>query len=504
MRTLWGLLVVCCTAACGQLDDSDVNERSLEDTVKAAGEYVSTNAREFTLTASSHAVFPSDYSAMSDEEKERALDRAMDRRLNQIARSLKQHIRTVLAPFNNGETGEKAAYFTYFRRNDSRSADYVAPRGDDSFEFEFELEFVGSYYLMSKLSPETNSSRRTFEVEISQAPNLAPERIEFEIKGNQSHDAFPRYTDLFEDGIFDIAIHFGGDYNEERLDLETAKWLVELLIEDNWDNPDVTNFESLMIDSPPFTRQLQIEGKSVEVRVYIYHSDMVEMGNEIRFTEVMHESFASRDVVFYSGHAGEHAGFILDYQPRHEIKARDFADLPLAQKYQIYLLDGCQTYRTYVNDLMKNQRKSFETVDIVTTVNTTPFSAGYRLIYEFLYWFTLTDESGAHFPITWKDVLRGVNTRTLRSVHYGVHGIASNPKLNPHGSDNIACTPCSQDSECGAGGNFCLNYPQGKACGVACTTDQACGEGYRCARITDDPKLFYLPKQCVRRNYSCR
>ncbi|MGB0647705.1 MAG: hypothetical protein ACPGQS_11045, partial [Bradymonadia bacterium] len=116
---------------------------------------------------------------------------------------------------------------------------------------------------------------------------------------------------------------------------------------------------------------------------------------------------------------------------------------------------------------------------------------------------TITNDEGAHFPISWKDVLRGVNTRSLRSVHYGVHGISSNPKLNPHGAQDVACTPCDYDAQCGAGGNFCLNYPGQKACGVACTTDSACGDGYRCARITEDPKLFYLPKQCVRRSYKC-
>ena len=137
-RIAWLLILV--TIGCGQLDESEINERSLEETVKAADEYVSTNAREYTLTASAQALFPSNYRSMSEEEKVQALDRAMDRRLNQIARSVKSHIRTVLAPFNDGETGEKAAYFTYFRRNHSRSADYVAPTGEDRFEFEFELE----------------------------------------------------------------------------------------------------------------------------------------------------------------------------------------------------------------------------------------------------------------------------------------------------------------------------------------------------------------------------
>lgn len=503
MKYIFTLVIVIFTLGCNSLDESDVGARSLEDIVKASGEYVSTNAREFTLSAKAYARFPDGYAELTGDEKNAALESAMDRRLNVLARAVKTHIETVLRPLNNGVRGEKAAYFTYFRRNDSSSAQYVAPAGDSVFEFEFELEFVGSYYLMSKLSPDTGGARRTFEVEVRSERGGGSDVIEFEIKGHPSHDAFPRYKELFEDGIFDIGIHFGGDYNEERLDLETAKWLVDLLLEDGWENRDVTSFEALEIDSPPFTRMLVIEGQPVQVQVYIYHSDMVEASEEARLTEVMHNSFATRDVVFYSGHAGENAGFILDYQPRHEIKAIDFSELPLAQKYQIYLLDGCRTYRTYVRDLMKNSRKSFETLDLVTTVNTTPFSAGYRLIYEFLYWLTLTNDEGAHFPVSWKDVLRGVNTRTLRSVHYGVHGIANNPKLNPYASDNIACKPCESDNECGSGGNFCLNYGGQKACGVACTTDRACGETYRCARITEDPDLFYLPKQCVKRSFQC-
>jgi hypothetical protein len=503
MKYIFTFFTLAFALCCNSLDVSDTETRSLEDIVKASGEYVSTNAREFTLSATAYAHFPEGYVAMTADDKSAALETAMDRRLNVIARAVKSHIEGVLQPLNDGVRDEKAAYFTYFRRNESTSAQYVAPAGGDVFEFEFELEFVGSYFLMSKLSPDTGGARRTFEVEARSERGGGFDVIQFEIKGHPSHDAFPRYKELFEDGVFDVGIHFGGDYNEERLDLETAKWLVGLLVGDGWINPDVTDFEDLEIDSPPFTRTLTIEGQSIEVQVYIYHSDMVDVIDEVRLTEVMHNSLATRDVVFYSGHAGENAGFILDYQPKHEIKAIDFAQLPLAQKYQIYLLDGCRTYRTYVRDLMKNNRKSFETLDLVTTVNTTPFSAGYRLIYEFLYWFTLTNDEGAHFPISWKDILRGVNTRTLRSVHYGVHGISNNPKLNPHASTDIACKPCDNDNQCGSGGNFCLNYGGQKACGVACTSDTACGGGYRCARITDDPNLFYLPKQCVKRSFQC-
>ena len=40
--------------------------------------------------------------------------------------------------------------------------------------------------------------------------------------------------------------------------------------------------------------------------------------------------------------------------------------------------------------------------------------------------------------------------------------------------------------------------------GFLSATDTACPDGYRCARLTDDPDLFYLPKQCVARDYECR
>jgi hypothetical protein len=151
---------------------------------------------------------------------------------------------------------------------------------------------------------------------------------------------------------------------------------------------------------------------------------------------------------------------------------------------------------------LENPNKSFDNLDIVTTVNTTPFSVGYQTIWEFVYWLTLTDGAGNHYPISWKDILRGLNTRNFNDVYYGVHGIDADPKLNPHAPD-VACQPCGQDSDCGGGGNFCLGYAGGAACGVACTTDTACGEGYRCGRITADPDLWYLPKQCIRRTYVC-
>ena len=107
------------------------------------------------------------------------------------------------------------------------------------------------------------------------------------------------------------------------------------------------------------------------------------------------------------------------------------------------------------------------------------------------------------FPLSWMALLRGINTEDFDEVHYGVHGIDSDPRLNPHASEGVACSPCNTDDECFAGGNLCLGYGAGGGCGVACTEDTACPDGYRCARLTDIGDQFHIPKQCVRRDYTC-
>lgn len=469
-----------------------------------ADNYISTNAREFALSGTAHAVLPGGYAELDQTSQEASLTQAVESRMSRVSSALKSHITEVLKQANGGSAGEKDPWFIYMKRSAHKDASGNLQVTADGarVRFDFEMELVGSVYLMSKLAP-GEAAHRTFEVVVSEWSGDNTETVTVEIEGSESRDAFPRYDELFADGVFDIAIHFGGDYNAGRHDLETAKWVVETLVKDGWENPSVKTFEDLKIDSPPFTRTARVEGGDVEVQVYIYHSDMVTAENEAQLTEAMKTSLAARDAIFYSGHAGEGAGFILDYQPKHEIKAADFATLPLADKYQIYVFDGCRTYRSYVDDILKNPAKTWDNLDVITTVNTTPFSAGYYVIWEFLNWFTITTDEGAHFPLTWKTILRGVNKPSFKDVHYGVHGIDNDPKLNPHASEGIACQPCADDGACGAGGNLCLGYPGGSACGVACATDTACPDGYRCARLFDDPDLFYLPKQCVKRDYNC-
>ena len=462
--------------------------------------YVSTNAREFELTGTAHAALPEGYAELDEEARQTRLQQAVDSRLNVVVRSVQSHVDAVIRESNGGLTGEDAKFFSYFKRGAGELGE-IEEVGEGKAQFRFALELIGSIRLMSKIAPD-DGGKRTFAIEVKDWSEATGEQVTVEMRGTDSRDAFPRYDALFEDGVFDIALHFGGDYNEGRHDLETAKWTFGYLIEGGWTNEGAATFEDLALDSPPFVRKLRVEGRDVEVRVYLFHAELDGGGDQTVLADAVKRSVAEQDVVVYSGHAGEGAGFLLDYHPRYELRAAEFATLPLADKYQIYVFDGCRTYRSYVDDMLANPAKTFANLDLVTTVNTTPFGAGYQVIHELLHWFTLTDDSGRHFPVSWTDILRGVN-REFGDVHYGVHGIDEDPGLNPHASEGVACRACATDDDCGAGGNFCLGYGAGGACGVACTTDTACGEGYRCARLFDDDDLWYLPKQCVRRDLAC-
>jgi hypothetical protein len=463
-----------------------------------ADNYYSTNAREFILSGVAHVTLPDDFGTLEGDARTSRLTSLVDSRQSLVVRSIQDHIREALTARNEGKTGEDAEYFIYVKRG-AGSDDATEVLGDGRARFEFEFELIGHSNLIPAVAPAGDAR---FEIEVKEWPSPTGEKVTVLVNPTASSDSFPKYNELFADDVLDIAVHFGGDYNEGRHDLETAKWLVSTLLEEGWKNESVRGYETLAIDSPPFTRELEVEGRTIAVKAYVYHSDMVTPEQETELSRVMKESLATRDVVIYSGHAGENAGFILDYQPKHELTPSEFATVPMASKYQIFVLDGCRTYRTYVDDLLKNPAKTFDNLNIITTVNTTPFSVGYQVLWEMMFWLTLTNDEGAHYPLSWNALLAGINTDDFKTVHYGVHGVDNGPKLNPHGG-SPACTPCEADSGCGAGGNMCLGYGSGNACGVACTTDDACGPGFKCQSITEDAALFYLPKQCVRTSRSC-
>lgn len=481
--------------------------------------YIATSAREYKFTGRALAKLPDGFEALEGPIREDTLDRAVTARKTELTRAAQRHVEKVMREANakrleenplpepdpNDPDAEKPEdpfvdYFIYVKPSyQGGTAGDVVVDGPVA-AFDFEMEFVGANELIELVIGDDGDN--AFDLEITGVDGN-PTTLAVTVEASPSTDAFPRYDALFADEVYDIAIHFGGDYNEERYDIETAKWTVEYLIESGWEAP-VEKFEDLRHDSGPFKMSLTAEGRALQAHVYVYHAQMDDDAGveQSLLRELVETSVKERDVVIYSGHAGSNAGMILDYHPRFELDDNEFDDIEMRDDYQIFVFDGCNSYRTYVDALIANPAKTFENTDIVTTVNTTPFSAGYEIINRFVHWLTLTGNDGAHFPVSWNTLLRGVND-TYLDVHYGVHGIDQDPKLNPHAGGEFMCQSCDTNADCGAGANFCLNYAGGGACGVACTEDSACGDGFECIQIFDDPDLFYIPKQCVRSSLTC-
>ncbi|MFB6350294.1 MAG: hypothetical protein ABEK29_00675, partial [Bradymonadaceae bacterium] len=386
-------------------------------------------------------------SELEGQEREDAITEAVDSRLSTVTQTLKDHVKSRVDEANSGSGDGESKYFMYARSDNEKTLERtVTDQG--RVEVKFEWELVGSKDLVQVLVSEGAGSR-SFEIEVEGSGDQETVTRTIDVAPSPSDDAFPKYDELFADGVYDIGLHIGGDYNEQRYDIEIAKWTVDRLVSDGWNNPEVDSYEDLTIDSPPFTKTMTLEGREIEARVYVYHPEMAG-SNQERLSKKMKESFANRDVVIYNGHSGPGAGFILDYHPRHEIKPSEFSDLEFADKYQIFAFNGCETYRTYVPDIMGSTDKTFENLDIVTTVNKTPISSGYQVTYQFVNWLTMTDQQGRHFPLTWNSMLQGINEGARADAHYGVHGIDQDPELNPHRNEGVACRSCDSQSQCQA------------------------------------------------------
>lgn len=503
MMMRWmGLIVMCGAIAAGCNPEPEVDAVPVPDYVGKSDNYIATSAQEYILSGSASVELPEEFDTLPEADQQTTLDELVADRTSEVTRAAQSRIDDLVDDANDGlrernpDEEDLVEYFIYVKpsyRGGTASEPTVA---DGMAAFDFQMELVGSLQLIEIV--DGGDGDLSFEVE------LDGEVMPVAIDTSPSTDAFPKYDELLADGVYDIAIHFGGDYNEERYDLETAKWTVEYLLENGWQHDSVSSFEDLWYDSGPFKRTLSIDGRQIEAHVYVYHANMdddAEADQEL-LRSLVETSVAERDVVIYSGHAGANAGMILDYDPRYEFDDSEFDDVEMRDDYQIFVFDGCNSYRTYVDALMENPSKSFDNTDVVTTVNTTPFSAGYEIINRFVHWLTLADEEGRHIPVSWNTMLRGVND-SFPDVHYGVHGIDQDPKLAPNGGGATMCQPCTSDADCGGGGNYCVDYEDGAACSVACTTSEACGDGYSCVPLWDDPDLFYLPKQCVRTSQTC-
>jgi hypothetical protein len=299
----------------------------------------------------------------------------------------------------------------------------------------------------------------------------------------RSLNAYPKYLELFQDGL-DISAHFGGDHNTPPQDINHARSLYDDLLASGFKSP-VAKFEDLKIDSGPLTSTIKVKGADVVVRVNIFHVDMSTPDTRDLVVNAYKNAAKTADVIIYDGHAGrrlDYSGVVLAYNPaRSSIPANDFKTFETTTKQQVYLFNGCETYTGYADKLYENPKRNPENTDVITTGNYSAIQSKANQVIAFIHSF-IDQKTGNWIPRSWDSVLTRMNTVGERSwVHiYGVHGLDDNPKASPLADLSKVGATCTTDADCGAVDSKCIVTATKKVCGAACADTAGCPAGTKC------------------------
>ncbi len=69
--------------------------------------------------------------------------------------------------------------------------------------------------------------------------------------------------------------------------------------------------------------------------------------------------------------------------------------------------------------------------------------------------------------------------------------------------DPILCEACGSDDDCGGAGDLCLEIGRAAYCGVACSEERPCEQGYECIEL-EDARGVVFAHQCVPESGSCQ
>lgn len=202
-----------------------------------ADSYVNQAAKEFEFTGSAHMAAPAGLETMSAEDADKALKTAADSRLGQVASGIQSYLSGKAREMNaeipkelppeiakavegvddetrrrileNWRTQQEVSAAT---RSSKKHLESIRKEEDGTYAFDFEVEALLSNKLSSKVFAESD----TFEVTVTQWQG-EPKTEVIKVKGapTASTDGYPRYNELFADGVLEVALHIGGDYNEE-------------------------------------------------------------------------------------------------------------------------------------------------------------------------------------------------------------------------------------------------------------------------------------------------
>ncbi len=330
----------------------------------------------------------------------------------------------------------------------------------------------------------------------------------------KSTDAWWDYTRLLGDDKLTIDVHFGWDYHS-NYHLKHSESFYNWLVNTKDFHSPVSSFAKYKRTSGPLTKHISANGRDVTVEVRIFYgkpgsdTDPDTAAGGIVLENDMRESLRKSDVIVYSGHSGPFYGFALANWRMTDEGDLDDADMLTAEmpadKYQIIVAEGCDTYM--IGEAFKlNPAKQGKNVDVITTTSFSNASTP-ATVEDFVTRLIELDSTGRHRPRTVAAMLTDVDSESYYfHTMYGVHGIDDNPHLHPYARQDLMCTSCSRNADCGGVGNSCvkLSASAGKVCAPACTDDSGCPTDYKCKKIASASSSTIYASMCVPKTNVCQ
>jgi hypothetical protein len=506
-------------------DDFEIVPEGKEDN------YRSPTAMEFSATGLSQVTLEAKYETATDAERADAARELASAKLLQIGWFLNLWVSDKEPEDANKGYGG----FHAMARNSSVQALEIKPKDKLVYELSFDATIAAKNDLLSVM-PGTSQpgGAKLVELKMGKVSNDAllggtwqsgysvhgwdpskvdPAQLEtvtLTVKPiERSSNAYLNYAALYADGRLEVGAQFGWDYNEGRQDLANARQLYNDLLAIGFSSP-VANYDELTLQSGALTRDATYAGKSVKIEVKLVHPGMVPSAsaNAVDLRNALLDLLATREVILFNGHAGV-SGRLLPADFRStsagNILPTEYPTLKLLPGYQLFLIEGCQTYARFTDGFRQNPAKrgpngELVNMDIVTSTSYTWTSQGAEMMEAIL--FPLVGKSAATLikPATWDDVLRTMNAPPNDTAFMGVNGIEGDPRAHPYARLDLLGTSCKTSAACGGEGNVCSRTPKtgtGKVCATVCLDDVGCPADYRCTRLASSGAI--VGRACVKR-----
>lgn len=481
MRTL-GTALACsllATAAAGCTDDA-LEEDLVEVDDTKADDFYSNVAVEYEVRGSVKVKMTD--AEFADQAQRKAI---VERRLTAVGLYLTAYVTDKFHGIdinNNGRIDENEVFF----RNDGYGGFHAMVRtmsgeagnlrkvSEGLYDLSFELDVAGPKNLTQLLPRVGTTSPFKFELKMPELATVDPTNVpRGEIRNwkpesatgpVETHafslvrlpvpkNAYPQYAEFAKDGVYDITMVFGYDYNTPRSDVQEIQETFRHLVARGFKAP-VSRFEELNATSGPFTFDAKAGDKDVKIEVRLYYADMFE-GQRAAQKQLIVDELVKRDVFFYNGHAGPYYGFYVDEKKEASVGYLELAMAPFTDKQQLVIAQGCQTYSQYADMIYASPAKTEANLDVITTVN---YSYGVGTI-ELFDGLTRT-EGSRHVPTDSYALVEQLNAEWInnyREVFYGIMGIAANPAVHPYAALDKIGTTCTEASDCGdPSANLCI------------------------------------------------